>query len=218
MRIGFALSTWVYNPIRAIVVSKSLTSLAKTDTSGIEKPVLRVTKRECDFNYAPYFEALSNKFELSLHEDPPELNKLLIHQDSGCKLLHEHQDVTHVGFIYDDFYFHPAWGQQLTGLIQRHPDGIAWSIYRSRYLEYHRIIGGDGVDVLMTMHDGTGTIHRDEFLTYSAQYQPGSLDIHHTQFRQGNRWATSKDYMQNLARHTGIAEFDCAIDFIGEVE
>jgi hypothetical protein len=114
-------------------------------------------------------------------------------------------------------------------LIERHPDGIAWSVYRSRYTRHHRIIGGDGTDVLMTMHDGVGAVTREEWLEYKKHHNgydfqvpptwPGggsTPDIHHSCARPGNRWATSRDYLENLGRHQGIEQYDCAIDFVGE--
>ena len=76
----------------------------------------------------------------------------------------------------------------------------------------------------MTMHDGIGCVTREEWLEY-AKFHNGhdfycsdgcTPDIHHAEQRPGERWATPRDYMENLGRHRGIESVDCAIDFVGE--
>jgi hypothetical protein len=225
MRLGFVYLSCVYNEGRRDIAKRSFISLAKTNSVGLEQPVLQFTYRKTALlDIEPYIAEWNKSFKVMSNEDFPGiggLNPLVC--VSASKIFNE-TDCTHVGFLFDDFIFNPEWLQQLTALISRHPDGIAWSIYRSRYTQHHRIIGGDGTDVLMTMHDGVGTMSKEEWKAYNVGPQTNfeggggnTIDIHHAMVRPGNRWATSRDYMQNLGRHGGIEHVDCAIDFVGEI-
>jgi len=217
MKFGLAFVTHVYNEERANVVARTLPSLARTNTEGLERPVLRVTYRPNGFCYDQYFEALKEKFDVDVHTDPPDMNQFfVIIQDAGLKLLAEHPDVTHLGFMCDDSLCNPEWLQELVKLIGRHPDGIAWAVYRSAYSVYHCIVGGDETDVLMNMHDGIGCVTREEWQYFCRNGYVGCPDMTHAGHRPGNRWATKRDYIQNLGRHPGIEDVDCAIDFVGE--
>lgn len=215
MKFGLSMTSYVYSEERIGWTTHCFKSLANTNLAGIERPILKITYQPSPFDYNSHVGGLCKKFDVYSCIDPPNLNKLYLHQDSAVKMLKENPEITHAVLLFDDFLFNLEWMQQLVGLMGRHPEAIAWSVYRSAFVRYHRIIGGDGVDVIMTMHDGLGCVRRDELLTYSKEYTPESIDTHHAQIRPGERWATGRDYMQNLDTHKGI-ELDHAIDFVGE--
>lgn len=223
MRFGLSICSYVYNDERAEIVKRTLASLGRTNLTDLEKPVLRVTYSPTSFDYVPFFVQLNDKFNLGMAIDPPEVTHTFkIYLDAGSKLLREHQDVTHLVFLWDDFIYNPEWLRELSKLIERHSDAVAWSVYRSAYTEFHRITGGDGVDVTMTMHDGMGCVTREEWLEFERLDNGATNgwsvgpDTKHASLRPGNRWATSRDYMQNICPHKGIETVDCAIDFVGE--
>jgi hypothetical protein len=220
MRFGLAFVTYVYTPDRVAMTKHALTSLAKTNVTGLEKPVVRISYRPSEFRYEDYFDMLKEKFEVTCVPDSPECNSMVYAvEDAGLRIADEHPDVTHVVHLCDDRIYNPEWLIQLKGLIERHPDGLAWSVFRSAYTDFHRIIGGDGTDVLMTMHDAIGCTTAEEWRNFIKTYgYVGCPDIAHAQLRPGNRWATGRDYMENIGRHydRGIGDVDCAIDFVGE--
>jgi YD repeat-containing protein len=228
VRLGFAMTSYMYNERRTIIARRSFASLCKTNVAGLEKPALQLIYHEPRWLFESYIEELSKTWEVYVEEEKPIKEKTWeTFGVYGAQELLNKTDITHIGFLADDFVYNPGWMQQLVLLINRHPDGKAWSVYRSGYTRHHRIIGGDGVDVLMTMHDATGTMTRQEWDEYGASTRKDftcppsmgggcTIDIHHAFIRPGNRWATSKDYWQNIDPHNGIETEDVAIDFIGE--
>lgn len=224
MKFGFALISYVSNAERERITTRSLESLANTDVSGFEhKPVLDITYRPESFNYEVVRPLFEEKFCFRLIPDPPIVPKPdQGHQSAtiaAMALLQDYPDVTHIVCLVDDYIYNPQWLHRLEELIMRHPtDTRAWSVFRSRYTAFHQIIGGDGTDVLMSMHDSMGCMTREEMIGFCGVGYPWAPDVAHQQQRPGNRWATSRDYMENLGRHhaLGIAEVDCAIDFVGE--
>ena len=231
LRFGLSLVSGVYSKEREAIVTRSLNSLYRTNVKDLNVPVLAVSYNAISyFSYEKFFKLLENKFDLMDRRDPPNIvGAMALAVDTATRLLEYKQDVTHLVFLWDDFVYNPEWLQELYKLIQRHPDSKAWSIYRSRYSRHHQVVGGDGIDVLMSMHDGIGCVTREEWIEY-GKYHNGSdfsvpldwpgggntPDIHHAYARPGNRWATSRDYAENLGRHIGIEHVDCAIDFVGE--
>lgn len=225
MRFGLELLSYVYSAERASVAARSLTSLAKTNTDGLEKPLLQITYRSDIFKYDTYLDMLKDKFEvLPVVDDGSTGDLSLLWVQSMDKLLDK--DVTHLTSLFDDFVYNPNWLQQLYQLIERHPYAKGWSVYRSSYTVHHRILGSDGSDVLMSMHDGIGTVTKEEWNAYKNQHNncfyvdaPGggcTPDIHLAYVRPGDRWATGRDYMENLGVHKHLGRLDQAIDFVGE--
>lgn len=222
MRFGLSFVTFVYNPQRATMVDYVLRNLANTNVEGLEKPVLRIGYKPSSFQYSEYFEMLTKKFDVTCFPDGPGCNTMVVAiQDAGSRILKEHPDVTHVVHLCDDRIYNSEWLIELKQLIDRHPKALAWSVFRSAYTDYHRIIGGDGRDVLMTMHDAIGCTSREEWQSFIGEYgYLGCPDIQHASLRPGERWATGRDYsdIHPLGRHydRGIGEVDRAIDFVGE--
>jgi hypothetical protein len=215
VKFGINYISFVSDEKRAEMATHSLMSLYRTNVSNLEKPFLRISYKPSNFNYNNFYAALSKIFTVRLEQDPPYYTSMVYAAtDSANRLLDECPDVTHIVHLCDDRIFNPEWLQQLKGLIERHPEAVAWSVYRSATTAYHRIIGGDGKDVLMTMHDAIGCTTREEWQTFFRMFSfTPCPDIHHAQMRPGNRWATSRDYIQNIGVHY---ETDWAIDFVGE--
>lgn len=233
MKFGVSYISYVNSAFRQGVTNHSLTTLAATDTEGLF-PYLFVFYKASDLlNYDTFLDSLTSKFVTHLVRDEANhggVNNIL--RASVENILLQAPDVTHLVFLYDDFIFNPNWLKQLVGVIERHPDARAWSVYRSSYTRHHRIVDGDGVDVRMTMHDGIGCITKEEWklldnevtvragdTTVPNTHELGggcSLDVFHAYALPGSRWATSRDYWQNLGIHPGLGRQDQAIDFVGE--
>src|SRR5262245_13660890 len=58
--------------------------------------------------------------------------------------------ITHVILIADDMIYHKNWYIETKNIIERHPNALAWSTYRSAHTRHHRTIGRDGSDHLVT--------------------------------------------------------------------
>lgn len=224
MNIGLVMPVFVGTPERSHIVSRCLTSLAKT--SAPDHPYLVLLEKSSPYlNMNGLLDSLGKTFVVLRFEDiPGDVNSRDVYM---ADMMFLNPEVSHVVFLYSDFVFNSQWLTELKKLILRHPDARAWSVYRSAYTRHHRIVGGDGVDVLMTMHDGLGCLSREEWEEYKihingdytcpATMGGGStIDIHHPYKRPGEYWATSRDYWENLGRHAGIEKYDCAIDFVGE--
>jgi len=228
MKFGLVLVSYVYNQERATIASRTLTSLAKTNVEPLPPPILQCSFRTSGFDYSQYIEDLNKKFRVIVDDDVPgssgNLNSFV--SCTANKLL-ENKEVTHIVFLYDDFVYNTEWLQELYKLIFRHPDARAWSVYRSAYVRSHRILRTEYTDCVMTMHDGLGCLERWEWEEYIAttngDFSVGSclgggntIDIHHACARLGDRWATGRDYWQNIGVHMYLGKQDQAIDFVGE--
>jgi len=227
-KFGLILVSYPYTAERANIVSRSISSLARTNTSNI-KSVLQITYRNsAHLPFSAYLDALGTTFNVRKLPDEELLDAHRVSQSllsaaSADNLLATDKDVTHLVFMYDDFIYNPEWLQELSLLIDRHCEATAWSVYRSSYTRYHKIIGGDGTDVLMSMHDGVGCVTKDEWQEYSKTLcgdfttaDGCTFDIHHALAREGERWATGRDYWENIAVHGDLGRQDMAVDFVGE--
>lgn len=232
MKFGLIYISRVTTPHRKKIVEQSLMTLAKTDVTGLDAELVIFYRESPLMDYEKDCEALDERY-LHLVKDEgtyPYTNDVTYASVKALKELVP--DATHIVFLYDDFIFNPQWLNQLVGVIERHPDAKAWSVYRSSYTRHHRIVDGDGVDVRMTMHDGMGCMTVGEWdafetliksqvgnTTVPPNHELGggfSIDIFHAYAMPGDRWATSRDYWQNLGIHAGLGRQDQAIDFVGE--
>lgn len=227
-KFGLVMVSYAYGPERANLVTRSLTSLARTNVSNI-KAVLQIT-----YHYSPwldwdsYLRILSPTFEMRKLPDEDLIpahraSQSLLSASSADTLLGADPDITHILFMYDDFVYNPEWFQELTLLIDRHPVATAWSVYRSSFDRHHRIVGDDGTDVMMNMHDGVGCVTREEWQEYGKMLcgdfttpDGCTFDLHHAAARPGERWATSQDYWENIGVHPELGRKDMAISFVGE--
>lgn len=225
----------VSNPTaqRAAMVRRCMESLAKTDVRGISC-VLQITyKYSVYLPFEEYAKILWSTFRVTCL--PDEVLQVSgqgpLSTMSANHLLGGDDLITHLVFMYDDFIYNPAWLRQLDTLIARHPDARAWSVYRSSYTRHHRILVRDANgDCLMSMHDGVGCVTKQEWMDYREQHQHAldfsvpptfngggcTFDCHINYARPGERWATGKDYWENLGVHSFLGRADMAVDFVGE--
>lgn len=215
MKFGLNYISYCSNYDRCAIAMRSLASLYRTNTYGLERAYLRISYKPGLFDYENGMEGLKSKFDLYCAPDPPEYQGMVMAATASANaMLVEHPDITHIVHLCDDRLFNPEWLQQLYCLINRRPDGIAWSVFRSAYTDFHRIICSEGTDVLMTMHDAIGCTTKEEWQEFFRLYgYTACPDIHHASCRPGQRWATGRDYIQNLGVHFPN---DWAIDFVGE--
>lgn len=228
MKFGMVLISNAYSPARTDIIHRSFKSLSKTDVTDLERPRMMLMFNRTDFDYTVYSEPWSEKWDMWCEPDKAVgLNALV--SVSADQLVRDHEDVTHLVFLYDDFLYNPQWLRQLENLIWRHPGAIAWSVYRSSYTRHHKVLHTDEStgDVIMTCHDGLGCMTVEEWKAYRPGPQTNficsidvgggdTIDLHHADTRHGERWATGRDYWQNLGVHAYLGRRDMAIDFVGE--
>lgn len=228
MKFGMVLISNAYDPARTAIVHQSFKSLSKTDVSDLDRPRMFMMFNRTDFDYTIYTEQWQEKWDVWCEPDSAiGLNALV--SASADKMVRDWPDVTHLVFMYDDFLYNPQWMRQLESLVWRHPNAMAWSVYRSSYERHHKIISVEEStgDVIMTMHDGLGCMTVEEWKAYGAGQRTdftcpielgggSTIDIYHAAARPGERWATGRDYWQNLGVHAYLGRRDMAIDFVGE--
>lgn len=232
MRFGLAYVSYSYNEQRLIYLKESVRTLANTNIDGLETPLLHVLYKKSNYQYGDIIGMLDAKFSVVTVDDRElgncgSVSNLILANGNMTAAY----NVTHIMFIWDDFIFNCEWLRQLQECVIRNPDGGSWSVYRSNYKKHHQIIEETETDVVMSMHDGIGCVTKESWLEYSKSvkgydvpanvpYLSGgyTIDLHHAYVVQGKKYATKRDYMQNLGRHVawGIADVDCAIDFVGE--
>lgn len=227
MKFGMVLISNAYSPARGTIAKWSFDSLSKTDVEGLSRPRMALMVKPSRFDYKHYTDMWSKKWDVEMVPDAgAKLNILVL---TTANVLIRHEDVTHLVFMYDDFLFNSQWMHQLENLIWRHPNAIAWSVYRSSYNRHHKIVSieENTGDTVMTCHDGLGCLTVAEWRAYGVGPQTdfsctmhvgggNTIDLHHADTRRGERWATGKDYWQNLGVHPWLGRRDMALEFIGE--
>jgi hypothetical protein len=235
MKFGIVLPTFVYNEERQKLATAAFVSLEKT-IFKLDKPVLFIVEKDNSFSKYINKTSIENVFELEVFKQPENISgteqTLAVGTD---EVLSKFPKVTHTIWMGDDALFHPEWLLQLESLIDRHNNGISWSVYRSAHVTYHKTIDENTYehDVLVKSICGHGlTITREEWKTWNVNsyintnsvvdwsVPPGgdTLDLHHAYFRHGERWVTKCSYIQ----HTGTSGVhvtpdipEYAINFIG---
>jgi hypothetical protein len=239
INIGLVLVSYIYSRERAGWAERSYRSLARTNVDGlVNRPPLQFTYRmppTVPFEYFQCIPQWAAKFDGVATEEPQQvkgLDPIVIW--SANKLLLEHQDVTHVMFLMDDFVYHPDWLLTLQSLIERHPEARAWTVYRSGYMRHHKTVRYNEYcdDHGVTSISGIGCLSREEWIEYAPDWRRGhggfsvpaeagggcTLDLHHAYARPGERWATGRSYIQSIGAnglHCRDGQ-DVAVDFVGE--
>ena len=235
-KYGLALCSFVYSPQRGDYTSRSLESLAETNPYPVDQPILQFTYKGSGFDYQPYLKKLEEKFILQVDKEEDfgirGLDPAYINSINNMLLLYP--EITHIVYMMDDMIYNPDWLQQLDGLIERHPDAKAWTVYRSSYTRHHRVIANVGDDCLVTSIAGVGAMAKKEWEEYNLDGNNGhgfyvtpvdkgggnTVDLHHAYARPGERWATGRDYWENIGAvgtHSNQAVcIDKALDFVGE--
>jgi hypothetical protein len=113
----------------------------------------------------------------------------------------------------DDAQFHPEWLIQLLALRERHPDAVAWSVYRSNHERFHAPLVFEDEDVLVRSICGHGlTMSAREWVEWGIDWKKGywtggggdTLDLVHAEQRAGKRWVTRKSYVEHTGWRKGM--------------
>jgi len=121
----------------------------------------------------------------------------------------------------------PAWLYALIRLIERHPDAMAWSVYRSAHVKYHAPIREEGDDIEVRSLCGHGmTISRQKWLDWGINWVHGAwncpsgdtLDLQYAHVKPGERWCTKVSYIDHCAKvgvHQQVGMPEYGLDFAG---
>jgi hypothetical protein len=239
IKFGLVLVSYIYSPERAAWADRSFFGLGRTNTEGLGyKPAMQFTYKTpptVPFDYFRYVVEWTSKFDGRATEEPAEvkgLDPIVIW--SFNKMVAERPDVSHLILLTDDVLYHPDWLLQMHGLVERHPDARAWTVYRSSYIRHHKTVKYDewADDHSVTSIAGIGCMTRQEWQEYAPDWRRGhggfpvpeengggnTLDLHHAYARPGERWATGKSYWQHIGMKGTHGNSNCetAADFVGE--
>jgi len=232
-KYGMVLISYIRGSQREEWARRSFEGLTRTNTKGLVKPSLLLSYKDTGFDYKPYVDKWAEKFELVYGEDPEHvigLDPIFIY--SANHMLELWPDRTHIVFLTDDVLYNPEWLQQLDGLIERHPDGKAWTVYRSAYEYHHKTMQiCDNGDIEVRSISGIGTISVQEWREYNPDWKIGhggfyvmspeggcTLDLHHAWERKGQRWSTGASYWDHIGMvgtHSNCDQ-EHANNFVGE--
>jgi len=181
-------------------------------------------------HYEPYLELLKQRFHLMVKTDEG-LEGTEQTLAFGTQWLLDNFSVDYVTWMGDDALFNSFWLWKLKELIERHPNAVSWSVYRSAYEWIHKTLKEDGEDILVRSICGHGlTFSREEWKTWGidwhkkAWWAPAgdTLDLVHVAERQGERWVTKRSYIQHTSPHEGThctaATPEFAREFVAEEE
>lgn len=209
MKFGIVLPTWRYNAERAILCDTALKSLAATNYS--ERPLLKLMVRG---DYKPY-EAICEKLTEKFVVDPDICDDSNVQGTEqtlayGSDQLARWGNIEYIIWMGDDALFHSMWLQELEGLISRHPNAKAWSVYHSAFKQVHKTESSILNDVHVRSICGHGlTMRAVEWLAWGKRYKDlrgqgyngtYTLDLLHVQERPGERWVTKNSYVQHTGR------------------
>lgn len=230
MRFGIVLPTWCYNEKRRELLTQAFHSLGWTKMPS-ERPHLALIVR--GEHQEAYQAAVNDVFFTEMVKQPETVSGTEQTLAFGTQhLLNWFESITHIVWMGDDALFNPNWLIELEALINRHPNAMAWSVYRSAHERFHAPLEftPDGLDVRVKSICGHGmTFSRKEWADWGIDWKAGvawpnpeagdTLDLHHAYYRQGERWVTKKSYVQ----HTGREGLHCTPDipeyaqeFVGE--
>jgi len=209
MKMGIILPSCIYNLGRAHNAKLAFEALIRTQTGlWLPKPRLHLLlKMGVDFYYP--LAALQDVFDLTLEGDPAGVTGVEQTLAYGTtKLFNEGMD--YVSWIQDDTLVHPRWLLQLEGLIQRHPQAKAWSVYRSANEATHKVLKiEENGDVLVSSIGHAMTIARQEWIDWGVPWQDVNdtggyagitMDLVHPQTRPGERWVTGVSYADHIGK------------------
>src|ERR1039458_2507869 len=104
MKFGLSLISGVHSKEREAIMSRSLISLANTDTSGFpEKPKLLCTINTYVPSYKQLFDMLSINFDFEVVKEPDTIKGAMPVAVASASILLLIPDITHVVFLWDDF-------------------------------------------------------------------------------------------------------------------
>lgn len=226
MKIALVLPTWIYADARRALADACFASLLRTVLPAITPQLLLLVKPT---EYVYPVAALQDKFWTLVL--PQQANGVVFEGSDqpmvyGCERAFEH-GADLVVQLGDDTLFHQGWLQELLTLVGRRPQAVAWSVYRSAHVAVHVPLREENGDVLVRSINGNGlAISREEWGRWGLNWRDKvwaspngiTLDMHHLSNRPGERWVTSRSFLEHAGRDgthckPGIPEF--AIDFVG---
>jgi hypothetical protein len=227
LKFGIVLPTWIYSRNRQFLADAAFASLAETQPAT-EKPYLLQLVKSGQSGYPT--QALQKPFNCIVVPDPENVSGTEQTLAYGTQWILDETPADYVVWLGDDALFNPRWLIELEGLIGRHPEARAWSVYRSAYEQIHKTLVETESDAMVRSLCGHGmTFTREEWAAWGINWRQGkmwsnphggeTLDLHHVWARPGERWATRRSYID----HTGKTGFHCqpqipeyARDFISQ--
>ena len=226
MQFGVALPSFISDPERQRLAKLCFASLLKTDVRPLSrKPMLllMVRRGEIVFDY-PKIEAMSEDWTPIVINDPSGIQGVEKSLAYGTSKLVE-MGCDYVTWMGNDSLFHPRWLLELKGVIERHPDAVAWSCYRSANVKTHVNLEERDGDVSVTSIGYGMTFSKQEWLDSKIATQPDwnspygdTMDLWHMWKRPGERWVTGKSWIEHTGRwgeHCRPEVPEWAIDFQG---
>lgn len=210
MKFGIVLPSYMYNTKRCQLADAAFQSLAKTEPLQEETTLLLLIKGPAS-NYQMHLEQLKTKFHLIVKTDEG-LSGTEQTLAFGTQWLFENFGVDYVTWMGDDALFNPYWLWKLAGLIERHPDAVSWSVYRSSFEWIHKTLKEEGEDVLVRSICGHGlTLSKKEWTEWKIDWHKqawwapdgDTLDLVHVDERKGERWVTKRSFIQHTSPHEG---------------
>jgi hypothetical protein len=227
MKLGIVLPSWFYDERRKEMAVNTFSSLGRTKSFLGRPDILMIVKEETIEQYVELVRPLEEVFEVTLQVDTG-LTGTEQPLAFGTEWLFGNRGVDYVTWMGDDALFHPEWLVQLVELIERHPDAIAWSVYRSNHEKFHAPLEFVREDVLVKSICGHGlTLGKNEWSTWGVRWEDHgwagvekmTLDLLHAQERNGARWVTKKSYVEHTGwrqgRHCTGCEEEYAKEFQG---
>lgn len=227
LKLGICLPSYLYNEEREKLANDAFGSLAKSEPLVDEVTLLLLIESGSLVKYTPYLEDLRKKFRtvIKVHDSNGSAEQKFAY---GTSYLIDAFGIDTVVWMTDDTLHHPLWLWKLEGLVRRHPDAKAWSVYRSSFELMHRTIKEEGEDVLVHSVCGHGmTLSAKEWKAWgmTAEKAAGygsngqvTLDVEHPEVRPGERWVTKRSWIEHTGKtgvHTALSIPEYAKDFVG---
>lgn len=212
MKLGIVLPSLLYSKEREKLAEAAFLSLAKTESLMQETLLLLLIESGTTYQYAPYLDGLRKSFRVFVktYDDLKGTEQKFAF---GTSYMLENFGVDTVTWLADDTLYHPLWLWKLDGLIKRHPEAKAWSVYRSAFEWMHRTIKEEGDDVLVRSVCAHGmTFTKKEWQEWGMTWEEAgkygvdgqvTLDVEHPDARPGERWVTKQSWLEHTGK-TGI--------------
>jgi hypothetical protein len=225
MRFGLVMPTYVYDATRRILADRTFETLLRTEV-GNPPPLLILVVKENGYTYR--LDALRSKFKLQMEGNSREGVEFKFSEQPavhGTNLAFA-RGAEYVVHLNDDSLFHPQWLNELERLIGRHPGARSWSVYRSAREDIHQPLREADGDIMVKSICGTGiTFSRSEWEAMNIDWRDyqwssprgSTLDLYHPHVRPGERWVTSRSYIDHTGRvgiHCTPAMPEYALNFV----
>lgn len=170
MRFGFVLPCYVMNLFRERLAQASFASLCRSVTAGLDASPVIIFVAKPEPKTLEVIRAY--KFPGFVHDviaepaDAASIDACFIY--GLQRLVDTCPDVTHLGFLTNDWVYNKRWLFALQDLINRHPDASAWWVYRSAFEKFHKTLKLDDPsgDVLVRSTNAAGMFPRSGFDVY----------------------------------------------------